>query len=105
MIDRLEACQALSRVVMSYRFVDVEEERDSPSGKRAEDGAEVLHVLRRDSSMVEGQLPDSAHPPGEAPFHLPFRQAGGMGRKTGEGNDSVGIPAPRMEEIFVSLPA
>jgi hypothetical protein len=64
----------------------MEEERNSALRKRLQDGAETLDIFRGNLLAVEGQLSDSPHSPGEAPFQLSFRQAGKAEGKTGEGD-------------------
>jgi hypothetical protein len=84
LVDRSEVSQALSGVIMPDGLIGMEEERNSLLGKWLQDRGETLDIFRGDLCMVEGQLPDSPHSPGEAPFQLSFRLAGEADGKRGE---------------------
>jgi hypothetical protein len=64
LVKRLEGFQALSRVFMPHRFVDVEEKGDSGSFQGFQQRRKAVNVLGGDSSPVKSQFADSLGPQG-----------------------------------------
>jgi hypothetical protein len=64
MEKRLQGFQALSRVLMPYRFIDVEEKGDSGSSQGFQQRRKAVNVLGGDSSPIKSQLTDSLGPQG-----------------------------------------
>jgi hypothetical protein len=103
MVDGLEGFQALSGIIMAHRFIHMEEDRDSCTGKGFRQRYHTPHILGVDPSPIKSQFSDSLRPPGKATRQFPLRLAQGMEGGANEGKDPVREFPGAIQEVVISL--